>query len=295
MADGGKTITPVARAAETVAAAARRLATVSAHARPRRRQAVMTPHCAFEAAGDSSLQATEEEPMAEMSAREKFLIDLNGFLVVPEVLSGADVAALNAATDACWNSSYTDGGGEEHPCRQRGHQSAAFHEMRGMLEWPAPHCLPFRSLLTQPKMIPYMNTLHGRGWRLDHSPFMIVGNGEHGGHIHGHPWDPEYKYRYANGVMRAGHLAIAYQLTDVQKDWGGFGVSCVSCLRHPLSTTPMFISSRWCTSAAHSAQTYVRFDAGDSWQPQVQPGAASRAPRDQSELDQSTTCLSRCS
>ena len=170
MADGRTTVISVG-----AAAADRRLATVSAHTRPRWLQAVVKPHChrASEAAGHSSVQATEEEPMAEMSAREKFLIDLHGFLVVPEVLSRDDVAALNAATDACWNSSYTDGGGEQHPCRQHGHQSAAFHEMRGMLEWPVPHCLPFRNLLTQPKMIPYMNSLHGRGWRLDHSPFMI--------------------------------------------------------------------------------------------------------------------------
>jgi len=231
MADGGTTINPAA------AAAARRLATVSGHARPR-----WSPlgSRGGEAAGDSSLQAPE--PMAEMSAREKFLIDLNGFLVVPGVLSEAEVAALNAATDACWNSRYSDGGGEEHPCRQRGHQSAAFHEMRGMLEWPAPHCLPFRSLLTHPEMIPYMNSLHGRGWRLDHSPFMIVGRGEHGGYIHGHPWDPEYKYRYANGEMRPGHLALAYQLTDVQKDWGGFGVSCFDSNHSPISTTSIAIN-----------------------------------------------------
>lgn len=228
--------------------------------------------------------------MAEMSAREKFMIDLNGFLVVPEALSETEIDALNAATDACWDSSYTDGGGEEHPCRHRGHQSAAFHEMRGMLEWPLPHCLPFRRLLTQPKMIPYMNSLHGRGWRLDHSPFMIVGRGEHGGYIHGHPWDPEYKYRYANGVMRPGHIAVAYQLTDVQKDWGGFGVrdirmttlcSIVHVLDHLQRLRPVS-----CSRA---------IAVGGAGQPQVQPAATGGAPRDQSALHPSTTRLPRCS
>lgn len=210
--------------------AIRRLGTVVAHATraptptapQTQRGRVGLQHHARKAVVATGTGATE--PVAEMSAREKFLIDLNGFLVVPNVLTESELAALNAAADACWDSSYTDGGGEQHRCRQRGHQSAAFHEMRGMLEWPTPHCLPFRSLLTQPKMIPYMNSLHGRGWRLDHSPFMIIGRGAHGGYIHGHPWDPEYKYRYANGVMRSGHLAVAYQLTDVEKDWGGFGV-----------------------------------------------------------------------
>ena len=50
------------------------------------------------------------------------------------------------------------------------------------------------------------------------------GSGSLGGHIHGHPWDPEYRYRYSNGVMRSGHLAIAFQLREVRKDWGGFGI-----------------------------------------------------------------------
>eukprot|EP01052_Picozoa_sp_SAG31_P080072 SAG31_NODE_39818_length_285_cov_0.838710_1_plen_62_part_01 len=45
-----------------------------------------------------------------------------------------------------------------------------------MLTWPKPHCLPFRDLLAHPKIIPYMNTFFGRGWKLDHHPFMITGD-----------------------------------------------------------------------------------------------------------------------
>ena len=38
-----------------------------------------------------------------MSQREKFLYDLNGFLVVEDALSSDEVAALNAAFDANWS------------------------------------------------------------------------------------------------------------------------------------------------------------------------------------------------
>ena len=61
-----------------------------------------------------------------------------------DVLPPAAVAELNAAIDASWDDSYVDGGGFTHACRTGGHQSSAFFEMRGMLEWRKPWCLPFR-------------------------------------------------------------------------------------------------------------------------------------------------------
>jgi ectoine hydroxylase-related dioxygenase (phytanoyl-CoA dioxygenase family) len=198
--------------------------------------------CAHTAAA-AAASAVASVGMTELGAREKFMLDLQGFLVLPAVLSAEEVQALNNAVDASWDSAYTDSVGDSHPCRIAGHQSRAFNEMRGMLEWDHPHCQPFRELLAHPKIIPCMNTLHGRGWRMDHSPFLICGDGTRvfeptrghrdagvhaggntGGFIHGHPWDPEYRYHYANGVMRSGHVAIAFQLTDVLEDWGGFGI-----------------------------------------------------------------------
>ena len=46
--------------------------------------------------------AAVDEPMAEMSEREKFLLDMHGFLVVPDVLTMDEVGALNASFDANW-------------------------------------------------------------------------------------------------------------------------------------------------------------------------------------------------
>jgi hypothetical protein len=37
-------------------------------------------------------------------------------------------------------------------------------------------------------------------------------------------WDPECRYHYANGVMRAGMLVVGFQLADIAEGWGGFGV-----------------------------------------------------------------------
>ena len=85
-----------------------------------------------------------------------------------------------------------------------------------------------------------LNTIHGRGWRVDHSPFIICGDGSGratyrddpdalappGGTSHGHVWDPECRYHFANGQMRGGLVVLAFQLTDVEEGWGGFGIMC---------------------------------------------------------------------
>ena len=73
--------------------------------------------------------------MAELDGRQKFLLDLHGFLVLPSVLSQAEVTALNGAVDASWDAQYTSWeDGQTHPCRRAAHQSNSFHEMVGMLE-----------------------------------------------------------------------------------------------------------------------------------------------------------------
>jgi hypothetical protein len=157
----------------------------------------------------------------EMNDREKFLYDLQGFLHVPGFLSAAEVKALNAAFDANWDKRHWGVGGKQN-------------EFTGMLEWPKPHCDPFRDLLVHPKSLPYLNTQFGQGWRMDHSPFMITGtagtNGENpavGGGIHGGtaatPGQATY-YQYANNTMRCGLVVFAFMLVDVEEGDGGLVV-----------------------------------------------------------------------
>ena len=76
-----------------------------------------------------------------------------------------EVSALNASFDANWGRRNL---GAENNKR---HAVDQFH---GMLSWPLPHAQPFRDLLAHAKLVPYMNTIFGRGWRMDHSPFMLT-------------------------------------------------------------------------------------------------------------------------
>ena len=119
-----------------------------------------------------------------MSEREKFLFDLQGFLHVKDFLSAEEVRALNQAIDANVDEEaegfFSDG------APYGGGMDGQFSKgtADGMLTWEQPWCQPFRDMLGHPKLIPYLNTLFGRGWRLDHLPFVSFakkGTGGHGG------------------------------------------------------------------------------------------------------------------
>ena len=119
-----------------------------------------------------------------MNDSEKFLFDLNGYLKIPDFLTTEEVQALNAAFDANDDQRGEDGNhntGDSDALH--GKRRGIFH---GMLAWPQPHSLPFRALLAHKKLIPYLDTLFGRGWKMDHSPFMLCGSkGAEGLILHG--------------------------------------------------------------------------------------------------------------
>jgi ectoine hydroxylase-related dioxygenase (phytanoyl-CoA dioxygenase family) len=160
-----------------------------------------------------------------MDEREQFLFDLQGFLVIRNFLTPAEVQRLNEAVDANLDKCVDDA--NSHPAgnlvgpRKRG----SFH---GMLTWEQPWCQPFRELLAHHKVIAYLNTLFGRGWKLDHSPFILTGQaGAEGLILHGstsYHHDGSQYYVYANGLMRCGMIVCQYQLSDVNAGDGGLCV-----------------------------------------------------------------------
>ena len=140
-----------------------------------------------------------------------------------------------------------------------------------MLTWEHPHCQPFRDLLAHPKIIPYMNTFFGRGWKLDHHPFMITGDmntkkgktrpqGEGnfhvggGGTMHGSTarhFNGSQYYTYANGQMRNGMIVAAFQLRAINEGDGGFGlIPGVSHMSVVLLRPPAITKSRCCMRCA---------------------------------------------
>ena len=166
--------------------------------------------------------------MLEMSDREKFLFDLQGFLVVKQILTPDEVKAMNDAIDANvppfteenWTGPNQYGGGMAGKGSDYGSGE--------MLTWPQPWCQPFRDLLAHAKAIPYLNTIFGRGWKLDHRPGCIMARKGKGGHgLHGNSsriFDGAQFYSYSNGQFRTGLTVFQYQLADINPGDGGITV-----------------------------------------------------------------------
>lgn len=183
--------------------------------------------------------------MLEMSAREKFLFDVQGFLVVKGLLTSEEVSQLNQAVDANHDSVHVDNNQNIGSSTTLGGTGKRMM-LSNLLTLPRPWCEPFRSLLAHPRMLPYLNTMLGPGWKLDHAPAIFMAEpGAEGLLLHGATaaaaeiFDagapqsdhsglagrvPDFArtYRYANGAMRCGLLSVEFHLVSHEEGEGGF-------------------------------------------------------------------------
>jgi ectoine hydroxylase-related dioxygenase (phytanoyl-CoA dioxygenase family) len=174
----------------------------------------------------------EQVEFATMSDRERYLFDLQGFLVVRGILSADEVNALNEALEANLDKrgefgkpNAISGNWEGRSLEGR---FSPFRHYKGMLTWEQPWCQPFRDMLAHPKVIPYLNTLLGRGWKLDHGVDLLNSvEGCEGLKLHGSgnlTFSGSRFYAYQNGRMRCGLIVLQYSLTDVNPGDGGLCV-----------------------------------------------------------------------
>lgn len=163
--------------------------------------------------------------MLEMSPEEKFLFDLQGFLVVSGFLSPGEVAALNEAIDANHDRVIVDSNIKTDGSPNLAGTGKRM-TMTGLLTLPQPWCRPFRDLLAHPKLTPYLNSMLGRGWKLDHSPQIFIANEDAEGLLlHGHGNNVLHspmEYRCVNGQMRCGMISLEFHLSPNDAGAGGF-------------------------------------------------------------------------
>jgi len=149
-----------------------------------------------------------------MSPEEKFMFDLEGYLVVRGVLDAAEVERLNGLADEVWPGEYGD---------------KNMRSTSPVSRWGT----DFLNLIDHPRLVPYQLELLGPKFRLDHdySIFMRADDkGEGGGGLHGGPQggvhlEADHWYRYHDGVMRNGLMVFTYCLSDAKAGDGGF--ACV--------------------------------------------------------------------
>jgi len=171
-----------------------------------------------------------------MTNREKFFFDLNGFIIVRNVLSLDEVNEMNSAIDAHIGNSRAR---DISPLKNTlaGSPLSAPNsrmDLGGMLGWDSPHGDMFRRLLVHRELAPYLTTLCGEGYRLDHQPMVLIQNkgsegfSLHGGPLSGHDgipegrFNPELQYRCHNGELWNSLLAMTVFLTDAKSGDGGF-------------------------------------------------------------------------
>ena len=161
-----------------------------------------------------------------MTDDEKYLFDLNGYIVVEGVLDSDELAAANAAVAARADTigirsrEHSLSGGS--PALEGTHGRG---QLSGMLTWPEPDCHPFRSALANPRLVLYMHAILGKGFRVDHQMLLLtMDKGAEGHTFHGSSgpgFDPNQYYIFKNGRFHNGLTVVAVQLTDVNPGDGG--------------------------------------------------------------------------
>lgn len=167
-----------------------------------------------------------------MTDYEKYMFDLNGYLVVEDVLTAKQVDAMNDAIDhnrehiRIREDDRLSGGAARHG-EQASEALKGEHgrgDMKGFLNWPKPWCEPFRELLINPIILHYMVDLLGDTFRYSNANGITMTSGNEGHVFHGGgaPMRLHSFYRFQDGRMWNGLTAVCYQLADVNPGDGGF-------------------------------------------------------------------------
>lgn len=160
-----------------------------------------------------------------MNDHERFFFDLNGYLVLDDVLTPEELEACNNAIDhekqrievRSAESSLSRGSKPLHGDHGRG-------DLGGMLTWPKPWCQSFRDLLAHPRITPYLGELLGEGYRLDHLYGIIMTKGAEGHVLHGGAISDNRTnlYKFQDSKMWCGLTVVTWVLTDQNEGDGGF-------------------------------------------------------------------------
>ena len=136
---------------------------------------------------------------------EKFRFDLQGFIVLPGVLTRAECTLLSELSDTAWPRQPGDG---------------AFRRTEAISRWGG----EFLNLIDHPCVLPYLVELIGPRLRADHDYCIFMRSGADGQNIHGGPmrYESDHWYHYHDGVMRNGLMVATWALNDAEPGDGGF-------------------------------------------------------------------------
>ena len=181
--------------------------------------------------------ASKRPPRASAASKrptreERFLFDLNGFLHIKGALSSAEVDAMNRAINDHREKMVCRDDPQLKNTKAGSAMSATGSriDMGGMMSWDSEHGKIFRSILCHSKLVPFLDDFLGKGYRLDHSPLVLInGPNSEGFHLHGGPvtgngkFNPELQYQSdSGGSIWTSLLGVSIALMDSEPGEGGF-------------------------------------------------------------------------
>ncbi len=192
-------------------------------------------------------------PKHVVTDEELYYFDLRGYLVVHNVLTDEKIKACNDAIDHHANQlAVRPQGSQTRGSKALTVGKAGRSELWGILEWPDEYRKPFRKLLVHPVVVARLTAFCGKGFRLDHGPWLISGQkGTDGGTLHcaGEPFSPRDWYHHQNGQIFARAVTVTWQFTDAPA--GAAASASYLAATSPTNPNPTD-STRWKTTWASS-------------------------------------------
>ena len=175
--------------------------------------------------------ANGEYPL-EMTDDERYLFDLNGYLVVRGVFTPEEVKEANDAIDKHADE-MIERSDDALRNAVKGTQmygtGPGRKDLGKVLEW-GPDSRVFKKMLAHPRLVPLFHGILGKGYHMDHLPFVIAQDkGAEGFQLHGGTIDctsgeynPHLAYTYNHGMIRSALLGCSLVLSDHNAGDGGF-------------------------------------------------------------------------
>ncbi len=150
---------------------------------------------------------------------QQYLFDLQGYLVLEDVLDAGELAALNELIDA---RDLPDKEG----IQRFGDACGSSPEGPGFLQWGQPFC----DLLDHERILPVLRFRLGDCFRLDRIYGIRTREGSPRGYLHsdygasaiGAPSVPGERYHWPENVLHTGFVVVSWNLTDAGPGHGGF-------------------------------------------------------------------------
>jgi len=183
----------------------------------------------------------EEQPQPQqdypihMTDDERYLFDLNGYLIVRGVLTSDEIRRANDVIDLHRDEMVERSDPALRNARADGSPllygtGPGRKDLGRVLEWPGDESLVFKSILAHPRLVPLFHGILGKGYHMDHLPFVLAQDqGGEGFQLHGGTVDcksgdynPHLAYTCHHGMIRSALLGCNVMLTDHNPGDGGF-------------------------------------------------------------------------